>query len=118
MAALAGLDEDEALNVGLAVREGVINAMVHGNEKSPDRSVTVRFEVAAGELRIHIRDQGAGFDPSSAQDATAGENLLRTSGRGLLLMRAFVDEVSFSNDGGGTEVTLVKRSGTDGTVGP
>jgi serine/threonine-protein kinase RsbW len=110
MAGLAGLDEDDALNVGLAVREAVINAMVHGNRQRADRSVTVRFDVAAGELRVRVRDEGDGFDPASAADPTAHENLLRTSGRGLLLMRAFVDEMSFSSAGGGTEVTLVKRS--------
>jgi len=109
LAGLAGLDEDDALNMGLAVREAVINAMVHGNRSRADRSVTVLFEATAGSLRVKVRDQGAGFDPASTADATAEENLLRTSGRGLLLMRAFVDEVEFSrSDDGGTEVTLVK----------
>lgn len=110
MAALAGFDDDQALNVGLAVREAVINAMVHGNREDPNRSVFVTLTSGADGLVATILDQGNGFDPARAPDPRAGQNRLRTSGRGLLLMEAFVDEVRFRRDeGGGTEVVMTKR---------
>ena len=110
MAQLAGFDEDEALNVGLAVREAVINAMLHGNRQDPKLFVGVTLNVQPQVLSAIVTDQGAGFDRRSTPDPTAEANRLRDSGRGLLLMEAFVDEVSFRRlPEGGTEVTLVKR---------
>jgi serine/threonine-protein kinase RsbW len=110
VAQLAGFDGEESLNVGLAVREAVINAILHGNRG--DQSLKVRVTLSTGRngLKAKIRDQGNGFEPERAPDPTAAANLMRTSGRGLLLMRAFVDDVTFRHAaGGGTEVTLTKR---------
>ena len=110
MAEMAGFDDDEALNVGLAVREAVINAMVHGNKEDPQRSVSVTLTSGVDGLQATIQDQGNGFDPERAPDPRTGENRMRTSGRGLLLMEAFVDEVSFRRQAnGGTEVVMTKR---------
>jgi len=110
MAEMAGFDDDEALNVGLAVREAVINAMVHGNKEDPQRSVSVTLTSGVDGLQATIQDQGNGFDPELAPDPRTGENRMRTSGRGLLLMEAFVDEVSFRRQAnGGTEVVMTKR---------
>jgi serine/threonine-protein kinase RsbW len=110
VAELAGLDEDQALNVGLAVREAVINAVLHGNHGDPALKVTVTLSTRPGRLRASVRDEGNGFDPSRRPDPTAEENLLRSSGRGLLLIEAFVDELDIRKvPGGGTEVVMVKR---------
>lgn len=110
MAALAGFDDDESLNVGLAVREAVINAIVHGNREDPSLKVNVTLSAARDELKARVWDQGEGFDPTAAPNPTEGDNLLKSSGRGLLLIRAFVDEVAFRRrKGRGTEVVLVKR---------
>lgn len=110
MAEVAGFSEDEALDVGLAVREAAINAIRHGNKEQPGTHVQVVLEVDSGGLRVEIRDQGAGFDPDSEPDPTAGDNLLKTSGRGLLLIRAFVDEVTYRyEEGRGMVVTLSKK---------
>jgi serine/threonine-protein kinase RsbW len=110
-AGLAGFDSEQALNVGIAVREAVINAIVHGNKQDPERDVDIVLEVAEGVIKAIIRDQGDGFDPQEAPDPTSKENLLATSGRGILMIKAFVDEVAFEpNEGrGGMQVTLVKR---------
>lgn len=119
VAELAGFEEDDALNVGLAVREAAINAIVHGNHSDLRREVRVTLFSAPGLVQVRVSDQGQGFVPESMPDPTAGENLLRTSGRGLLLMRAFVDEVRFrSRARGGTEVTLIKRLPTGGSSRP
>ena len=110
MACLAGFDEDDALNVGLAVREAVINAMVHGNREDPARMVDVTLTSGPGGVEATIVDQGNGFDPDAAPDPRAGQNRLRTSGRGLLLMEAFVDHVRYRrNPDGGTIVVMTKR---------
>jgi serine/threonine-protein kinase RsbW len=110
VAGLAGFDEDEALNLALAVREAVINAICHGHGEDPRRKVRVTLAAGQRGLRVSVSDRGAGFDADSMPDPTVGDNRLRASGRGLLLMRAFVDQVRFRRrPGGGTEVTLIKR---------
>lgn len=110
MAEVAGFDEDEALNVGLAVREAAINAIIHGNGQNPKVNVDVTLKADRGRLEIRVRDRGAGFDPNRTADPTDAGNLLRTSGRGLLLMRAFVDDVAFRRKGTGMEIVLTKRA--------
>jgi serine/threonine-protein kinase RsbW len=110
MAGLVGLDEDTALNIGLAVREAVINAMLHGNGEDPALNVEVTLASDAEQLTATIRDQGNGFERGETPDPTEEANLLRNSGRGLLMMEAFVDSVQFRRlDDGGTEVTMIKR---------
>lgn len=116
MAELAGLDADAALNVGLALREAVINAIVHGNGRDPGLLVRVALRIGGEELRATVSDQGPGFDPAVEPDPTEAPNLLNTSGRGLLLMRAFVDDVRFRRRSkGGMEVVLTKKLPT--TIG-
>jgi serine/threonine-protein kinase RsbW len=110
MAEAAGFDADETLNVGLAVREAVINAMLHGNRQDPKRNVKVTLSTDADHLTAVVTDEGNGFVREETPDPTEEANLLRNSGRGLLLMEAFVDKVKFrSLPGGGTEVTMIKR---------
>jgi len=110
MAGIAGFDEDDALNVGIAVREAVINAIRHGNRMDPTRKVEVSLQARPRSIRARVRDQGAGFDPSATPDPTFGDNLMRSSGRGILVMRAFVDSVDFKFlEGRGMEVTLKKN---------
>jgi len=110
MAEVAGFDESEALNVGLAVREAAINAILHGNGQDPKLKVEVTLKVDAKGLEARVRDHGAGFDPGTTPDPREAGNLLQTSGRGLLLIRAFVDDVEFRRKRtGGMEITLTKR---------
>jgi serine/threonine-protein kinase RsbW len=109
IAGLAGFETDDALNVGIAVREAVINAIIHGNRMDPSRKVEVSLEARPRSIRARVRDHGAGFDSGATPDPTDAENLLRTSGRGILVMRAFVDSVDFKfREGRGMEVTLTK----------
>ncbi|HKQ60119.1 MAG TPA: ATP-binding protein [Candidatus Polarisedimenticolaceae bacterium] len=111
MAELAGFESDDALNLGLAVREAVINAIVHGNRRDAKLKVDVSMTVREGSVEVRVRDRGQGFDPAATPDPTVEANLLRTSGRGILLMRAFVDQVAFRRGRDrGMETTLTKRS--------
>jgi serine/threonine-protein kinase RsbW len=110
LAGVAGFDEDEALNLGIAVREAVINAMAHGNKMDPARKVTVSLKARKNVLQARVLDQGMGFDPDAPPDPTVEDNVLKTSGRGLLLIRAFVDSVEFKfRKGRGMEIVLVKK---------
>jgi serine/threonine-protein kinase RsbW len=109
LAEIVGLDEEEGLNAALAVREALINAIVHGNRSNPALDVQVTLTASASSLEASVVDRGKGFDAVATPDPTLGENRLKTSGRGLLLIRAFVDDVKFRYlEGRGMEVTLIK----------
>lgn len=109
VAEMAGFDADDALNVGLAVREAVINAIVHGNGQDPGKQVRVSLRANGTGMEARIMDEGAGFDPDKNVDPTEGAALMATSGRGLLMMRAFVDDVVQAKRDEGYEVILIKR---------
>jgi serine/threonine-protein kinase RsbW len=109
LAAESGLDEDERFHVAMAAREAAVNAVLHGNGYDPSKLVFASFEITGGALVMTIADQGKGLDPDSLPDPLAPENLLRGSGRGIFLIRSFMDEVHFRQLHPGTELTLVKR---------
>lgn len=109
-----GLDEDACMDLGLAVREAMVNAVAHGNKYDAAKQVRLILESRSDSLRITIIDQGSGFDLNRVPDPTEGDNLLRGSGRGLLLIQTFVDEFSVKrSSAGGAEVTLVKYAVSD-----
>ena len=109
-----GLDEDSSHWVSVAIRESVINAIKHGNRNDESKRVFVDFETstpAAGhELTIRVRDQGEGFEPEEVADPLAPENLLKSSGRGIFLIRNFMDDVRLQKvPQGGMEISMTKR---------
>jgi serine/threonine-protein kinase RsbW len=105
-----GLDDDEQHQIGMAVRECTVNAVVHGNRYNANKKVHLTIERSNEALAVTIGDEGQGFDFNSLPDPLAPENLLRQSGRGLMLARAFMDEFDLHpRPGGGTEVRLVKH---------
>ena len=108
LAAGAGLDEDESFRVTMAVREAAVNAVLHGNEYDSTKQIVVSLENTGEALKFVIRDQGKGVDPENLPDPLAPENLLRGTGRGIFLIRSFMDEVHFRQLHPGTELTLVK----------
>jgi serine/threonine-protein kinase RsbW len=114
LAAETGLDEDDCFHVTMAAREAAVNAVLHGNEYDPAKRVTASFENNGKELVITIADQGKGLDPESLPDPLAPENLLRGTGRGLFLIRSFMDEVRFRQLHPGTELRLVKHLNQSG----
>ena len=115
LAAEAGLDEDERFHITMAAREAAVNAVLHGNEYDPAKRITASFENNGAALVITVADQGKGLDPDSLPDPLAPENLLRGTGRGLFLIRSFMDEVHFRQLHPGTELTLVKHLKQPGT---
>jgi serine/threonine-protein kinase RsbW len=105
-----GVGEEAAFGIDMAVREAVTNAMVHGNQEDETKSVEVIFNCMGNALEIEVKDQGEGFDPTAVPDPTDPVNILKTSGRGIFLMRSFMDEVEWSaRPEGGTSVRMVKK---------
>ena len=106
----AGYPEDEVHQIGMAIRESVINAVVHGNCYSSQKKVSVAVEAKDEQLIIRVQDQGAGFEVDDVPDPLADENLLRKSGRGLFLIRAFMDGVEMRRlSPEGMEVIMTKN---------
>jgi serine/threonine-protein kinase RsbW len=110
---LAGLDDDSLHWVGVAVRESVINAIKHGNANDERKRVFVEFTPLGADgsgIAIKVRDQGPGFDPDTLPDPLAPENMLKSSGRGIFLIRNFMDEMRLQRAAeGGMEMVMVKR---------
>lgn len=111
---MSGLDEDALHWIGVAVRESVINAIKHGNRNDERKRVHVEFTLLDGDpgsgIAIRVRDEGLGFDPANLPDCTEPENLLKSSGRGIFLIRTFMDELELRRaPEGGMEVVMVKR---------
>lgn len=106
-----GLNEDDQHAIGMAVRESMVNAVVHGNRYSSERKVHLTMSEEPGRLKIEILDEGEGFDPQRVANPLEPQNLLKQSGRGMLLIRAFVDEFSIAKaEPRGTRVTLIKNT--------
>ena len=106
--------DDDVADYGLAVRESVTNAVVHGNQEIRTRRVSIEFNLmsdpAERTLVTRVIDEGDGFVSDEVPDPLAPDNLLKPTGRGVLLMRAFNDHVSVARaPAGGTEVRLVTR---------
>jgi len=109
-ARLAGFDEDDQVRIGMAVREAMVNAVVHGNRYSAHKKVRLSLAVESSRFIARIADDGEGFDYEHVPDPLAQENLLHSSGRGIFLMRSFVDELQVRRRApAGTEVILIKH---------
>jgi serine/threonine-protein kinase RsbW len=104
-----GFGDDEVMQISMAVREGAVNAVLHGNAYAADKKVTLAFERTSEDLVITIRDQGNGMDLSLIPNPLAPENLLKTSGRGIFLMRSFMDVVEIRPSQTGTELKMIKH---------
>ena len=103
--------EAEIFAIKMAVEEALVNAIKHGNQMDPDKSVRVVYRIRPERFEVRITDQGMGFDPTDVPDPTAPENLERPCGRGLLLIRYYMTDVSF--DDNGTTIAMLKlRNGS------
>ncbi len=99
--------DDCLFAVRLALEEALSNAIKHGNRFDPEKTVTVRFSIEPEKVQLIVTDQGQGFDPAAVPDPTTNDHLENPSGRGITLMRAYMDEVAYNSRG--NEVRMVKR---------
>jgi serine/threonine-protein kinase RsbW len=106
----AGLDDDGSHWIGMAVREGVANAIKHGNKLDIRKKVFATFDLSGEHLAIRISDEGEGFDPGNVSDPLNPQNLMKTSGRGIFYMKTFMDEVEYAfSPEGGTQLIMTKK---------
>ena len=106
----AGFDEEALFGVDMAVREAVTNAVLHGNRSDESKPAELGIQLQGNSLVITVRDRGEGFDPSAVPDPTDPQNLLKASGRGILFMRTFMDEVTWErHPAGGAVVRMTKK---------
>jgi serine/threonine-protein kinase RsbW len=117
---MAGLDDDQLHWVSVAVRESVVNAIKHGNQNDESKRVVVEFTPVPPhdpeELVIRVEDEGEGFDPEELADPLAPENILKSSGRGIFLIRSFMDEVDLQRgQHRGMQIRMVKKVSKNGS---
>jgi serine/threonine-protein kinase RsbW len=113
----SGLEEEDVQRIEMAVREAAVNAVYHGNGYDPSKKMTLGIERTPESLIITIADEGKGLEETDIPDPLAPENLLKPHGRGIFLIRSFMDEVRIRKLQPGTEVTLIKHVrgvGSDG----
>lgn len=110
IAGAVGFDDDDCFKIGMSVREGVINAYNYGSRKQRGKKIFVTFELTAEKFVIYVRDEGVGFRLEDVPDPLCDENLLKSSGRGIFLMRSFMDEFDVHHaEQGGAELVMAKR---------
>ena len=120
VAEAAGFGEDDCYRIGMSVREGVINAFHYGNQEKPDKKIHLAVDLTTETMTIHVMDEGKGFRLEDVPDPLAEENLLSTSGRGIFLMRTFMDEFNVvAGRTGGAEIIMTKKipTSTNGNHG-
>jgi len=102
--------KDDIFAVHLGVEEAFINAVKHGNKGDRAKKVTVKYRIEPKKTVISLTDQGQGFVPDSIPDPTVGDNIYKTSGRGLFLIRSFMDKVDFNKKGNCISITKFNSS--------
>jgi serine/threonine-protein kinase RsbW len=104
----AGFTQDSLFAVKISLEEALINAIKHGNKADPNKKVHVEASITPKETEIIVEDEGPGFNRACVPDPTAEENLLKCSGRGILLMETYMDRVEYSKSG--RRVRMIKRN--------
>src|SRR5688572_6024296 len=104
----AGFNSTSTFAIKLALEEALINAIKHGNKLDPSKQVVIEARVTPAETEIIVEDEGSGFQRTCVPDPTLEENLEKCSGRGILLMEAYMNRVEWSR--GGRRVRMVKKN--------
>lgn len=101
--------QDEIFGIHLAIEEAFINAVKHGNKMDPAKKVFIEYSISPKMVEICVQDEGKGFNPSSVPDPRVGDNLFKSDGRGLLLIRSYMDIVEFNETGNKTRMVKYKN---------
>lgn len=102
-----GFGDRDVFHIRLALEEGIVNAIKHGNQMEPDKVVRMKYSVSSEEFSIRIEDEGTGFNPSDLPDPTAVENIDKPCGRGVMIIRGFMTSVDYH--GRGNVLTMTKK---------
>jgi len=98
----------EKNELSTALSEALANAIIHGNKTSVRKTVDLQIQIQSDKVKIQVEDEGDGFEPKTIESPLKPENLKKTNGRGIYLMRLFMDKVNFQKSKKGMKVTLVK----------
>ncbi|HUV41818.1 MAG TPA: ATP-binding protein [Sedimentisphaerales bacterium] len=101
---------EDVFAVRMALSEAFLNAISHGNKMDPDKEIKIDYSVSEDKVGISMTDQGEGFNPQKVPDPRCDENLYKTRGRGLLLMRSYMDVVEFNELGNSVHMVRYKNS--------
>ena len=101
-------NEDDIFGIHLALEEAFVNAVKHGNKQDPEKKVTIEYLITAEKFDVSITDQGNGFDPETVPDCRSEENIFKSEGRGVLLMRSYMDVVEYNQVGNKVHMTKYK----------
>lgn len=104
-----GYGENATFAIKLALEEAVTNAFRHGNRCDPDKHITIRYQVTPKRVEIEICDEGQGFCPEVVPDPTLPENIDRPHGRGIMLMRSYLDKVEYCETGNSVRLVMLKK---------
>jgi serine/threonine-protein kinase RsbW len=91
--------DDDIFAVHLAIEEATVNAVKHGNKLNADKAITIEYEVTPEKIDIVVTDQGQGFDPETIEDPRCGKNIYKTGGRGVLLIKSYMNVVEYNKTG-------------------
>jgi len=91
--------EEDIFAVHLSLEEAFINAVKHGNKMEPSKAVKIDYSIEPDKIEITMTDEGEGFDPEVIPDPRYGDNLYKPAGRGMLLMRSFMDVLEYNKKG-------------------
>jgi serine/threonine-protein kinase RsbW len=91
--------DDDLFAIHLAMEEAVVNAVKHGNKQDPARNVVIEYDVTPEKIDLWVTDQGKGFNPETIEDPRLGDNIYKTCGRGVLLIRSYMDSVEYNELG-------------------
>ena len=97
--------DNDLFAIQLAVEEAIVNAVKHGNKQDPARDVIIEYDLTPEKVDIRVTDQGRGFDPDSLEDPRLGDNIYKTDGRGVLLIRSYMDSVEYNELGNSVRMT-------------
>ena len=109
-AASCGFDEDDLFAIHLAVEEAFLNAVKHGNRLDDQKKITVEYVVTPEKFEISITDQGNGFDPDALPDPRCDENLYKSCGRGVFIIRSYMDTVEYNRTGNSIHMVKYKSA--------
>ena len=105
----SNIEKSELNNLMMAVNEATTNGMLHGNKADINKKVIITLAINNKQVKVTIKDQGNGFDPSKVPDPTTPENIFKRSGRGLFIMKTCMSEVDYKFTPDGTELSLLLK---------
>jgi len=106
--------QDNVFAVHLALEEVLTNALKHGNKMDPSREIKIDYSVSPEKVEVCVTDEGVGFNPGTVPDPRLGENLYKVNGRGLFLIRAYMDVVEYNERGNSVHMIRYKEKPTLG----